>query len=467
MQVGVATVDFTPCCGLPLMGNFRDDYAARGVHDPLLAKAVVFAGPRGRPAALLALDLCMVDAENVAMVREEISRTSGVPPERVLVHATHTHSGPAPNGKYSFGVDMAPYRADVEAMLRKAASAVRLAERDLADAELSLGTVHEDRLSFNRRLRRRDGTTQMNWEALLPGFDPGEIEGAWGTTDPQVACLVIERAGAAPAPPVGGGVALAPPVGATRPVATIVNFGLHPAILAGDNWLYSADYPGYTAEALGRIFGPEFVSVFLNGCCGNVNHVDYRDPLQGRGYQMTQRVGYMLAGAAAEAIRLRQPIRGDDLEVSRRRVALDRIRISPAEEAWCRETLEQARLHPPRGQVDGLPDPYWADLRLRMLRQQDSPAETEVMVLRLGEAAVVGLPGEIFCESGLAIKARSPARHTLVAELANDAIGYVPAAEAFRQGGYEPTIGSAQYREDSAQRLVDAAVEQLRALFSG
>ena len=43
IRVGVASVDFTPELGLPLMGNFRDDYAARGVHDPLWAKAVVFA----------------------------------------------------------------------------------------------------------------------------------------------------------------------------------------------------------------------------------------------------------------------------------------------------------------------------------------------------------------------------------------------------------------------------------------
>ena len=47
-RVGVATVDFTPAAGLPLMGNFRDDYAARGTHDPLMAKATVFADAAGR-----------------------------------------------------------------------------------------------------------------------------------------------------------------------------------------------------------------------------------------------------------------------------------------------------------------------------------------------------------------------------------------------------------------------------------
>ncbi len=262
LQVGLATVDFTPRPGLPLMGNFRDDYAARGVHDPLCARAAVFADRAGNRAAVLALDLCMVDRDNVALVRQAIGRQSGLAPENVLVHATHTHSAPAPNDRYSFGMDLTPHRADVEAMLVKAASAVALAEQDLAEARLSVGYASEDRISFNRRLRRHDGTTQMNWEALSPGFDAGEVVGAWGTTDPQVTCLTVERE--------------------TRPAAVLVNFGLHPAILAGDNWLYSADYPGCLAEALRRTLHPELASLFLNGCCGNVNHVDFRDPIQAR-----------------------------------------------------------------------------------------------------------------------------------------------------------------------------------------
>ncbi len=53
IRVGVASVDFTPQPGLPLMGNFRDDYAARGAHDPLRSKALVFADRRGTKAALL------------------------------------------------------------------------------------------------------------------------------------------------------------------------------------------------------------------------------------------------------------------------------------------------------------------------------------------------------------------------------------------------------------------------------
>jgi hypothetical protein len=446
LRIGLATVDYTPPPGLPLMGNFRDDYAARGVHDPLLAKALVVEDAGGARAALLAVDICMLDRQNVAHLRQAVAAGSGVPPENVLVHATHTHSAAAPNARFLFGLDFEPFRAAMQSALSVAASAVAAAERDLAEDRLGIGYAQEERLVFNRRLRRRDGSTQMNWEALLPGFNPHEIEGTWGVVDPRVACLTIERQG--------------------RVVGAVVNYGLHPAILAGDNWLYSADYPGYLAEALARTQGEDFTTLFLNGCCGNVNHVDYRDPLQGRGFGMTQRVGYVLAAAVAQAIRGRQPIAADRLAVSSRRVELTRLAISDQDRQRCLAMMEEARRQPLRGQVDGLPEAHYAGLRLEMYDRQRSPDPVEVQALRIGDVALVGLPGEVFCEIGLDIRRRSPAGHTLAAGLSNDAIGYLPTRESFAQGGYEPTVGSTFYQPGAAEQLADAAVAQIQQLFS-
>ena len=128
--------------------------------------------------------------------------------------------------------------------------------------------------------------------------------------------------------------------------------------------------------------------------------------------------------------------------------------------------MEEAAKEPAEGLVDGLPDVYFAETRLRMAAQQDQPDKVEVQVLRIGEVALVGLPGENFSASGLALKQRSPARHTFVAGLANDAIGYMPTREAFDQGGYEATVGSTFYEPGAAERLVDAAFEQLARLFA-
>jgi hypothetical protein len=388
----------------------------------------------------------MLDRGNVASLRQAIGASCGVPPDNVLIHATHTHSAPAPHARFLFGLDFEPFRARAEEFLAVAASAVAAAERNMDDARLGMGYSSEERLIFNRRLRRKDGATQMNWEALVPGFDPEQVAGAWGPVDPRVACLTVERQG--------------------RPVATISNYGLHPAILAGDNWLYSADYPGSLAEALSRSQGYDFTSVFFNGCCGNVNHVDYRDPLQGRGYGMVQRVGYVLAAAVQQAIRTRRPLAGDCVAVSREMVALPRIAISEAEYQHCQQVMEEARRQPLRGQVDGLPEAHFAGLRLEMHQNQHQPDRVEVLAIRVGDVALVGLPGEVFCEIGIKLRRRSPAAHTLVAGLSNDAIGYLPTQESFAQGGYEVTVGSTFYAPGAAERLAESAIDQLHRLFA-
>ncbi len=445
LRIGVAAVEITPPAGLPLMGNFRDDYLARGALDPLMAKAMVFEDRHGVAAAVLALDVCMLDRNNVSLIRDAIGRTARVPPEHVLIHATHTHSAPAPFDRFLFGLNYEPYRAATEAVLTRAASAVALAESNARAVQTAVGHAREDRVSFNRRLRRRDGTTQMNWEALSPGFDAGQIQAAWGPSDPELTCLVVESA--------------------AGPAHSIVHFGLHPAILAGDNWLYSADFPGQLSAALAQIQGEGFQTLFLNGCCGNVNQIDYRDSQQGRGYGMVQRVGYMLAAAAAQAIRTRRPLAGDSVAVARDSVTLERMPISAEERDRCQHVLDAAQGASPAGQVDGLPEAFFAEMRLRMHAAQHAPDRVEVMTIRVGDAALVGLPGEAFCEFGLELKRHSPAAHTLVLGLSNDAIGYLPTRESFDQGGYEPTVGSTYYAPGAGERLTAAAAAQLSQLF--
>jgi hypothetical protein len=86
-----------------------------------------------------------------------------------------------------------------------------------------------------------------------------------------------------------------------------------------------------------------------------------------------------------------------------------------------------------------------------------------VQVIALGDqVAWVSLPGEVFVELGLAIKQDSPFPHTIIAELANGAIGYIPSRRAYAQGNYE--VVSARCAEGSGELLVDAAVRLLKQL---
>src|SRR5207249_6801136 len=96
--------------------------------------------------------------------------------------------------------------------------------------------------------------------------------------------------------------------------------------------------------------------------------------------------------------------------------------------------------------------------------REGKPLEVEVQVVALGtDIAWVALPGEIFVELGLAIKNNSPFKHTIIAELANGSVGYVPTRRAYAQGNYE--VVSARCAEGSGELLVAAALRLLRELY--
>ena len=96
-------------------------------------------------------------------------------------------------------------------------------------------------------------------------------------------------------------------------------------------------------------------------------------------------------------------------------------------------------------------------------KRQGKPLEVEVQVITMGDSlAWVSLPGEIFVELGLSIKAASPFAQTHIAELANGSIGYIPNRSAYAEGNYE--VVSARCAEGSGEMLVQAAVKMLEEL---
>jgi hypothetical protein len=100
---------------------------------------------------------------------------------------------------------------------------------------------------------------------------------------------------------------------------------------------------------------------------------------------------------------------------------------------------------------------------LDVAAREGKPHEVEVQAIALGkQVAWVSLPGEVFTELGLAIKQDSPFPTTIIAELANGLLGYIPSRRAYAQGNYE--VVSARCAEGSGERLVDAAVKMLKEL---
>jgi hypothetical protein len=93
------------------------------------------------------------------------------------------------------------------------------------------------------------------------------------------------------------------------------------------------------------------------------------------------------------------------------------------------------------------------------IRERGGVHRAEVQVLRLGEAALVSVPGEIFCEYGLRIKERAHPARAMVVSCANGRVGYIPTRAAFARGGYETTFGpSSMLAPEAGEWIEDAAV---------
>ncbi|MGQ9620639.1 MAG: neutral/alkaline non-lysosomal ceramidase N-terminal domain-containing protein [Bacteroidales bacterium] len=440
LMIGIAEVNYTPEVGMDLVGNYRgEDYASRGVHDSLYARALVASNKKVEKVAILSVDICLLEKETVEMMRSYIASETDIKPENILIHATHTHSGP---------------RSDLQApgaevYLKKAAGAVVLADKQLSPAILAVGRAKEDRVSHNRRLRCIDGTTHMCWEKFEPGF----VIEPWGPIDPELITITINQK--------------------KGRKGVIINFGCHATTLTGNNWLYSADYPGYIAESVRRIKGKDYIPLFLNGPSGNVTQVDYRVGFPDT-YQECQRIGYILGVTALEAMKNSEVVSGDIIAASREMVPVKRIEISGQQLEWAKAVMKKVEKEgmPPL-QADGIPDAVYAKQWIDMYKTQNVIDSIEIMVIRIGELAFVGLPGEFFCEFGMDIKKRSPFKNTIVIGLANDSRGYFPTEISFTQGpegftpmitGYETTPGSTMYEPGSGEKMADSAVRQLTEL---
>ena len=432
LRIGRAAVKITPPVGTPMGGS----YALRpstGVLDDLYAKALVL-DVDGNRAAMVACDLVAVNAAIVAEARKLIEQESGLRAEQVMISATHSHSGPyMPNGSQRddvFGGSMEIEERYLASLPAKIAESVRLAAGNMVPARVSANVVKDDAVSFNRRYIMKDGTVGWNPGRLNP-----KIVRPAGPIDPDVAVVYFDSPKA-------------------EPLATYVNHPLHVAVIGGLE--FSADYPHTIAKLLGDVQGPEMLTMFTIGAAGNVNHINVSRATKLTPKEESVRIGTILAGDVLRAYDHLTPVDPGPLQFRRETVKLPLAQIQPGDIEKAREVLSRVGKPKPPGTVQQA-------LAFKVLDVADRdgrPLETEVQVITLGDQlAWVGLPGEIFVELGMMLKQASPFPFTIIAELANGSVGYVPNRKAYPEGNYEPV--SARCAPGSGELLVDMASRML------
>jgi hypothetical protein len=242
------------------------------------------------------------------------------------------------------------------------------------------------------------------------------------------------------------------------PIAAICNYSLHYVGGGGGNTI-SANYFGAFGEALQRMAGAQFVAMMANGCCGDINNVDFTTKRRTEVPYPDYQVDKVANALAAEAYKVWRQLddRQDEVKLSaaaefptyRRRTAAEEEErvVAGGQNAIEQIGVARAEVYAgERAEVDRLP----LDIK------------TEVQALRVGDLAMVGLPGEFFVEYGLAIKRQSPFARTMTIELANDWIGYVPTDQGLDEGGYETWLArSAKVAKGAEELFISTALECL------
>ena len=437
LRAGVAVTDITPPVGYRMSGYFYERLST-GTANPLHAKALVLRQGDER-AALVFCDIIGISLDVSTRARKAAAEKTGIPAEHILIAGTHSHTGPLYWGALrrhlhdravaahgSDPCEQVDYPAQLVAGIVKAVADANACARPVL---LAAGTAEQQGLAFNRRFHMKDGTVRFNPGPLNP-----DIVRPAGPTDPQVGIVTLRDA-------AGGG-----------PAAALVNFALHLDTTGGT--LYAADYPFHAEQALRETLGGRFTLLFGTGTCGDVNHVDITKPERPR----SETIGRTLAETVRAALPALKPVAAPALAVRREIVTAPLQRLTAEELAWARENIDK---------VGTAELPFLEQVRAyKILAVEMRGADAiplEVQVFRLGpDVAVVGLPGEIFVELGLAIKRASPFATTLVIELCQDAPEYVPTKKAFGEGSYE--VVNSRVAPGGGERLVEAAARLLAQL---
>jgi hypothetical protein len=261
-----------------------------------------------------------------------------------------------------------------------------------------------------------------------------------------------------------------------QPRAVLVNYACHPTVLGPDNLLATGDFPATTIEHLEMALGPDGFALFLNGTQGNIGpgHSSELSAIgiiaPGRTFERAAELGAKLARAVLTALPS-VPTTGES-RLGSGSLPVDlplKTYPPPGETARCLGEAERRLSKLPAGTKEynkaktellyASIENYYANETAGM----NGRLPVELQGLRTGDAAFIGLPAEVFVETGLRIKRSAPHR-VFLAGLANGYIGYLPESAAYAAGGYE--VVSAKVNEHAEDRLVEGVLELERRLFS-
>ena len=437
LKAGMSRADITPPKGLELAGYPHYPRNNTGFHDPLYA-ACMYLSNDEQEIAMVTLDLLFFSKKHVAKVRRLVKENCGINESNIMISCSHTHSGPWAAGRLdieSLEARKEQPKEYVESIISTIVNIICEAKNNSFRAKFASGTAvcgAESGIGGNRR---------------IPG----------GPHDPLVSVMAIKDK-----------------TDIIRGI--IVNYSLHPTFIHEWSDVCTADYPCYLKMQLEEM-EPYALVGFAQGASGNQSSRYYR---QGESYEEAERVGRTLGKAAHTVLEKAEwtdelPIKvvSDEIEIEIRDFGAEEDLIKQVEH----DTKIYKELYAKYGSSKNREEYYlWQNANLKLLGSEDQlgyvrmqkcgiqiellndEGPAEIQIIRLGEAVLVGVQGEMFVEYALYIKAMAGFRTVIVNELSNGCLpGYLYTPESLVTGGYE--TDTSMLGEDFGKHLVEKTLE--------
>ncbi len=451
-RVGVSKADITPPLHVPELGFIPRQHRFTGVHDRLYARALALSASDGK-ALLISADsigfhwsLLGDDRNFIEELRQRLYQGTQIPPENILIAATHAHSTPETLSLTPF-LEAPGAREWVGSLLNVMVMAGISAWRERKPA---IGYVAEGNvfgIGWSRRILSKDG------KAYRRPYRPADDQVVREEDDPSLGLVLFVREDG---------------------LIVLTHFTAHPTVVQVNDQI-SADYPGALTHFVDANLPGCLSCLFFQGACGDVNTFyqttsnfqDVRDYGTALACEALKHAHLIVLhhrhqwdnGKALGLLTKKRPWRCAVLTPSviatiERRVLpprsdlpdpqtaersyLEALSLVGGDRWWMRSDRPLSQEEKSLGQMVLTQWNRWQTV----LRAADERNRTvEVQVIALGPLALVGVSGELFVGPGNRIKASSSFPFTWVVGYANGYVGYLTDTGAFDAGGYEVSLG--------------------------
>lgn len=441
LKAGAALSNITPPLGTMIVGNLNRP-PAEHVHDELHARCLVVQSG-DTTLALVVCDLLGLSTQVSEEARALIESAVGIPKENVLISATHTHSAGTAVGTQRNVYD-APLDDYQIFLARRIADGVKRAHTLLRPAEVAFGSVEAPEHVHNRRWIMKDGTAPPNPFGVVekakmnpPRASENLVEPA-GPTDPTVSFVAFREPG-------------------DRLISVMAAYSLH-YIGGGRGAVISADYFAVFSEHLKSLVdGPHspadapFVAMMANGTSGDINNNNYAKKSEPRApYEQMTLVGEDVANKVHGALAGLEWKKEADLDARYLELPIQRRDYPEDLVTWAKTTLAT---EPPAGRISS---PHNFAARVMALSRLDKNVKLPLQHLRIGDIGIGTFPLEVFAETGLEFKEKSPVNHAFVISLAHGYNGYLPTPRHMELGGYETWPGANHFEPEASVKMMEA-----------